>query len=308
MVIDDCKNRAVGTRATHLFSILVLALCSCTPTTPDPSRKDGAAIPDPAKTVEPTAKEITNSVGMKLNWIPPGRFVRGYKRTEPGLSLMYDVEITHGFFIGVFEVTQDEYELVMGKNPSAFATEGARKDKVVGIDTRRFPVETVSWHDATEFCAKLSEKEIKTYRLPTDAEWEYACRGGARDFTHFHVGDTITAKDANISPENLAEWVKSPKKPVSVGSYAPNGFGLCDMHGNVSEWCHDWYQSDYDSKRSSPIDPVNNKPGDARVIRSGHFGLRPEFCISGFRSRDLPDLRADFLGFRVVLAFPWKEK
>src|SRR5262249_51308410 len=146
------------------------------------------------------------------------------------------------FYLGVYEVTQKEYKAIMGTNPSFFSKDGKGADKVKGLNTDNFPVETVSWQDAQDFLKKLNEREKGTlgewkYSLPTEAQWEYACRGGAASYKKYHFGDTISAKEGKFN--------NTKGRTEKVGSYAANAFGLHDMHGNVWEWCLDHYDQDY---------------------------------------------------------------
>ena len=185
--------------------------------------------------------EITNRIGMKLKLIPAGEFMMGSPESvddaDDRAKPQHKVRITKPFHLGVHEVTQAEYEKVMGKNPSNF--KGARN-----------PVEQVSWKDAVEFCKRLTAKESMTYRLPTEAEWEYAYRAGTT--TRYSFGD---------DPASLGEYAwygdNSEKKTHPVGEKKPNTWGLHDMHGNVWEWCADWYDRDYyaDSPADDPLGP-----------------------------------------------------
>jgi formylglycine-generating enzyme required for sulfatase activity len=272
---------------------------------------------DPEKN-EPSGKVITNSIGMKLVYIPPGKFVMGSPRSEQeqakkdsrtggewaAQEIQHEVAITKGFCMGVYAVTQEEYEIVTGKNPSWFSATGGGKEDVAGLDTRRFPVETVSWNDATEFCRKLSQREGKTYRLPTEAEWEYACRAGTK--TAFSFGDTISTDQANYNGNavfgNGRKGVYR-ERPMPVGTFPPNAFGLYDMHGNVNQWCQDWYDKDY-YKKSPRNDPVNETGSEMRVLRSGSWGSYPGICRSANRSGSTPDYRNRTIGIRVVMLLP----
>ena len=266
---------------------------------------------------EPAGKVITNSIGMKLVYIPPGEFLMGSPRSEQeqckkdsgqggwaAQEIQHEVAITKGFCIGVYAVTQEEYEIVMGKNPSWFSATGGGKNDIAGLDTRRFPVENVSWNDATEFCRKLSEKERKTYRLPTEAEWEYACRAGTK--TAFCFGNTMSTDQANYNGNavfgNGHKGVYR-ERPMPVGRFPANAFGLYDMHGNVGQWCQDWY--DYNYYRKSPRnDPVNETRGELRVLRSGYWASYPSICRSANRGGSTPDYRNYGFGFRVVMTLP----
>ncbi len=266
----------------------------------------------------PSGEPITNSIGMKLVYIPPGKFVMGSPKSEQEQSkkdsrtggewaaqeIQHEVAITKGFYLGVYSVTQEEYETAMGKNPSWFSATGGGKDDVAGLDTRRFPVETVSWNDAAEFCRKLSQNEGKTYRLPTEAEWEYACRAGTK--TAFSYGDTISTDQANYNGNAVfgnGHKGLFRERPVQVGSFPANAFGLYDMHGNVNQWCLDWYDFNY-YRKSPKSDPVNETPSEMRVLRSGSWGSYPGICRSANRSGSTPDYRNRTIGFRVVMTLP----
>jgi len=198
-----------------------------------------------------TKVEIENSLGMKLRLLPPGEFKMGSPPSEAdrrGDEIQHRVRITKPFYLGVYEVTQREYQNVMGNNPSHYSPGAAGKDQVRGLDTDQFPVENVSWDDAVEFCRKLSalaaeQTAGRVYRLPTEAEWEYACRAGTT--TPFHVGDKLNGQQANYDGQHpFATNGGGPflGRPTEVGSYAPNPFGLRDMHGNVAEWCWNWHE------------------------------------------------------------------
>jgi len=248
-----------------------------------------------------SGKVKTNSIGMKLVWIPPGEFMMGSRDSAAEVARRGDTEarysthehpqhpvkISQGFSMGIHEVTQAQYEAVMGTNPSRFKG-------------NNLPVETVSWDDATEFCGKLSQKEGKTYRLPTEAEWEYACRAGTR--TPFSLGETISATQVNYDGNftyGSGSKGQYRESAMPVGSFQPNAFGLYDMHGNVFEWCQDWYEEDYYSE-SSKIDPKGPQSGSARVRRGGSWIHGPWHCRSANRSWHMPGVTLYFAGFRVL--------
>lgn len=256
---------------------------------------------------------INNDIGMKLTLIPPGKFLMGSPTDEEGREedeTLHPVEITRPYYLGVYEITQEEYERVMGKNPSWFAPRPKEsKQNVEGLDTSRFPVEWLAIEDAEEFCRKLSElpaekKAGRAYRLPTEAEWEYACRAGTG--TPFYTGKSLSTKQANfdgLRPYYGAEKGSYLQRTTTVGSYDPNPFGLYDMAGNVWEWCADNYAAYDPSKR---IDQVGErKPGlsrqlfrggswyfDARYSRAAERGHRAMEALSHDRCNDV--------GFRVV--------
>jgi formylglycine-generating enzyme required for sulfatase activity len=187
----------------------------------------------------------------------------------------HEVTLTKPFYMGKYEVTQEQWESVMGNNPSY------RK-------TAKYPVTNVSWEDCQEFIKKLNEKTKGGYRLPTESEWEYACRAGTT--TAYSFGDKITPKDANYRDSE-------PLKAVAVGSYKPNAFGLYDMHGNVWEWCEDW-KADYPN--GAVTDPNGPANGRGRVLRGGSFGVKGWNARSSVRDGFMPTYRNLLIGFRLA--------
>jgi formylglycine-generating enzyme required for sulfatase activity len=240
------------------------------------------------------AKEITNSTGMKLVLIPKGAFTMRSEIEEERASNneeQYQVTISKHYYLGVTEVTQGQYEKVMGTNPSRF-----QGNKVQG-DSSNLPVEQVSWEDAVEFCKKLSDlpeerKAGRVYRLPTEAEWEYACRAGSRSFYSF-----------GASSKSLGDYAwfvgNSGLQTHPVGEKKANAWGLHDMHGNVVEWCSDWYGK---YPKGAVSDPGGPDEGSGRVERGGYFGGGAQFCRSAFRYGRVPSYRGGCLGFRVALS------
>jgi len=233
----------------------------------------------------PAGMEVTNSIGMKLRLIPAGEFMMGSPGTESDREddeTQHRVTITKPFYLGETEVTQEQYEKVMGTNPSEF------KDP-------QNPVETVSWDDAVEFCRKLSAMPAEKtkgyeYRLPTEAEWEYACRSGTT--TAYGFGDDASRLgDYGWFEDN------SGSKTHPVGEKKPNGWGLYDMHGNVYEWCQDRY-GNYPS--GSATDPTGATSGSDRVLRGGSWFNYAGYCRSASRHWLTPVYRSDDLGFRVL--------
>jgi formylglycine-generating enzyme required for sulfatase activity/serine/threonine protein kinase len=236
--------------------------------------------------------ESTNSIGMKLVLIPRGEFMMGSPAAEQGRNpdeTQRKVTLTKSFQIGKYEVTQLQYEQVMGINPSEFKS----------VDN---PVEQVSWDDAVAFCAKLSalpaEQKIgRVYRLPTEAEWEYSCRAGTTSAYSF--GD-----DGN----NLGDcaWFSenSTGKTHHVGRKQANSWGMYDTHGNVWEWCQDWYAIDSGGATSDPIGPVS---GASRVFRGGGWYHTPSICRAARRSYEKVSHRSNHLGLRVVCDFSIQE-
>jgi formylglycine-generating enzyme required for sulfatase activity len=257
---------------------------------------------------------LENTLRMKLALIPPGEFQmgspvdeipRGDRDVSPYNEWPHRVRITQPFLLGVYEVTQREWEELMGSQPSWFSSNGDGKDKVSGLDTSRFPVEQVSWEEATEFCRKLSQREGKPYRLPTEAEWEYACRAGTT--TTFHFGNLLNGDKANVNgnyPYGTNTKGRFLERPGPVGSYSGNAFGLYDMHGNVSEWCNDWYDGDYyGSSNASGADPMGPSEGSRRVQRGGSWSWGAEGCRTASRGSDAPTHRGHYVGFRLALSF-----
>ncbi len=252
------------------------------------------------------AKAITNSIGMKLARIAPGKFVMGSPADEVHRNsdeTQHEVAITRPFYLGVHEVTQGQYQKVMGVNPSFFAKNGGGKQRVENKDTAVYPVERISWLDAVEFCKKLSAKEGKIYRLPTEAEWEFACRAGTKSV--FHLGNDFNSNLANINGLSYSAYGKEEAGPfhrstVTVGGYKGNDFGLFDMHGNVQEWCADWYADDY-YKNSPKDDPQGPKDGTERVMRGGGWPSSAKACRSAARNHLPPEEKNYTSGFRVVM-------
>ena len=213
-------------------------------------------------------EDLGKEVKIDLVLIPAGRFMMG----DPGKD--HEVTITQPFYMAKYEVTQEQWESVMGSNPST-KTKGAK-----------LPVTDVSWADCQDFIKKLNDKTKGGYRLPTEAEWEYACRAGTK--TAYSFGDVISKADANYDGETI--------KPV--GNYKPNAFGLYDMHGNVWEWCNDWF-ADYDPKDNK--DPQGVSSGERKVVRGGSFFLNESFSRSFTRGDgDAPTIRNNYDGLRLV--------
>jgi formylglycine-generating enzyme required for sulfatase activity len=196
----------------------------------------------------------------------------------------------------------------MGVNPSYFSETGGGRDRVKGQDTRRFPVEYVSWQDAVEFCRRLADlpeekRAGHQYRLPTEAEWEYSCRGGASSVTPFYFETPSTsASSLQANFEGNYPYGGAPtgpylKRTTTVGSYKPNAFGLYDMHGNVWEWCRDWYGEYPGEKVSDPFGPAQ---GSSRVFRGGCWDSYGSFCRAALRSRNPPVYQISGLGFRLA--------
>ncbi|MCL4181519.1 MAG: formylglycine-generating enzyme family protein [Verrucomicrobia bacterium] len=256
-------------------------------------------------------RAVTMEPPANMVFIPPGTFRMGSPTNEEGRwdgeGPQTAVTISRGYWMGKYEVTQGEYEAVMGSNPSWFngdRTEQGYSD--YGTDLSR-PVEKVTWDDSTEYCAKLTQRERlagriapnSVYRLPTEAEWEYACRGWTS--TRFSYGD-----DPGYTNLTNYAWYgdNSEGQTHPVGQKLPNPWGLHDMHGNVLEWCRDWW-GDYAG--GIALDPQGPASGSPRVVRGGFWdywldwGL-PGDCRSAYRDYSCPESRYSIIGFRVVLA------
>jgi formylglycine-generating enzyme required for sulfatase activity len=257
-----------------------------------------------------SAREFTNSVGMKLVRIPMGTFEMGAPESETGREAdetpRHQVTITADFFLGTCEITQSQYEQVMGAHDFAFSKRGRKAAAVTSMDTSNFPAENVSREQAEEFCRKLSQvpeerEHRRIYRLPTEAEWEYACRAGST--TAFHHGKKLDVQQANFDsrqPYGEAETVEPADRPKPVGSYPANAFGLFDMHGNVREWVADGYEDRYD--RAALKDPLV-APADRRaVMRGGCWFDAGKECRSAARKDADPNRGYAYTGFRVALS------
>jgi len=232
---------------------------------------------------------LGNGVTLEMVEIPGGTFIMGSPENEAGRNSNESPEhqvTVPSFFMGKYQLTQAQYQAIMGSNPSAF--KGNNR-----------PVEQVSWNDAVKFCEKLSQKTGKNYRLPSEAEWEYACRAGTT--TPFYFGESITTDLANYN--GYYTYASAPKgqyrkQTTDVGSFPPNAFGLYDMHGNVWEWCQD-----------DSINSYNNAPTDGsaltgrsstKLLRGGSWNDHPGNCRSAYRYGYYLDGNGSNLGFRVV--------
>jgi formylglycine-generating enzyme required for sulfatase activity len=230
-----------------------------------------------------------NGLKLKLCWCPPGTFTMGSPAGESGRysdENQVSVTLSRGFWLGKYEVTQGEWQAVMGSNPSGFSSSSSQA-----------PVETVSWDEATEFCRKLTEQEHQAgrlpadweYRLPTEAQWEYACRAGST--TRYAFGDSESELD-----KYAWYYINSGSKTHSVGEKQPNGWGLHDMYGNVWEWCRDWYSYTL----PGGTDAEGPATASDRVHRGGSWYISAAYCRSAPRGRDSPEDRSDDLGFRLA--------
>ena len=225
-------------------------------------------------------EQIDLGKGIKLEMvlIPAGKFKMGSPASEVGRvdnETQHEVTFTKPFYMGKYEVTQEQWEAVMGNNPSA-------------VKGEKLPVTMVSWNDCQDFIKKLNAKTNGRYRLPTEAEWENACKAGTN--VGYSFGDNLLKSDANYGDKQLGST-------KAVGSYKPNAFGIFDMHGNVWEWCEDWF-GDYPA--GGVIDPKGLAMGETRVLRGGSFADRSSNIRSAFRSVYTSIFRNYIIGFRLA--------
>lgn len=334
----------------HLLSALILTFPGCSDVTVPSSHPltNTQSTPD----VAARTREITNSLGMKLLLIPHGSFQMGSPANESGRyegeGPQHRVEITHDFYLARFPVTRGQFRQFVedarytteaesdgkggwGYEPTADGKGGFPQKPVftwrhTGFQqTDDHPVVNVTWNDAQAFCQWLSRKEAKPYRLPTEAQWEYACRAGTT--TRFYSGDADADlhRVANVADRSLAaRWDHSGlhnpdfKKALiawlaqvpwsdgfpftsPVGQFPPNPWGLCDMHGNVFQWCADYSDPHYYAA-SPTLDPPGPPHGNARVLRGGSWLDYPAYCRSAYRGALNPADRWHVTGFRVALA------
>ena len=232
---------------------------------------------------------LTNQIAIRMKWIEPGRFVMGRKnRFDENYKNPFTIELKSGFWIGIYEVTQEQWAAVMRNNPSKFKNSGMNA-----------PVENITWEDADWFCKKLNAIEKKArripegyeYGLPTEAQWEYACR--ARSDSVFNNGNSSEAL-------SYAAWYKSNSKSIThtVGQKKPNKWKLYDMHGNVWEWCNDWYGG-YPAKIE--FDYLGPATGKVRICRGGSWNTISKDCSSTYRNYNRPLFKSSAVGFRLSL-------
>ena len=256
----------------------------------------------------PREEEFTNSIGLRLRRIEPGSFTMGASRTPLPDALApkphlrngdfdehpaHTVRLTKPFYVGVFEVTNAQYEQFDPEHRQFRGKLGFSKDDNEAVTF-------VNWLDATRFCQWLSKKEGRPYRLPTEAEWEYSCRAGT--VTQYHTGDALSPE---FLKNPIRSWFPDPVRAgkegavsLVVGQSPANAWGLHDMHGNLEEWCHDWY-GPYDN--GEQVDPVGRAAGDFRVTRGGSHSTEPYYLRSANRMGALPEDKHWLIGVRVVL-------
>jgi formylglycine-generating enzyme required for sulfatase activity len=247
---------------------------------------------------KPISLPLSGDVSLELLPVPTGSFMMGSPADEPGRyndETRHEVTISKPYWMGKYEVTQAQWEAVMGNNPSE-------------IKGAKLPVENVSWDEAMAFCKKLTEQERTAgrlpegyrYTLPTEAEWEYACRAGTT--TPFSTGNNFTAEQGNYDgriPYNRNATREYRKMTTEVGSFPANAFGLYDMHGNVGELCRDW---DGAYPTGSVTDPTGARTGSARIARGGSWYSNARSCRSAYRAAVTSGARSSNYGFRVALS------
>ena len=251
------------------------------------------AAPGARMSIEPAdlCRTITLPGGatMEMIYCPPGEFMMGSPLSEVGRGydeILHRVMLTKGFWLGKYAVTQRQWESVMGSNPSRFACDN-------------LPVDNVSWDDCQEFIGKVNAQLKCGARLPTEAEWEYACRAGTN--TAYSWGNALNGDKANcvgFIPCGTDVPGVDLDRTVEVDRYAPNPWGFYCMHGNVWEWCSDWYRVDY-YKHSPLNDPQGPSYGSYRVVRGGSWFNAARFCRSATRDKHDPDFPYYFYGFRL---------
>jgi len=255
----------------------------------------GPAGQHPPSNPTPGARWADPVSGVEFVWIPPGVFQMGSPNSEADRSSdegpRHWVKLSRGFWLGRTEVTQGQWRAVMGNNPARFQ------------NGDNHPVEQVSWDDCQTFVRKLNGKAGRQlYRLPPEAEWEYACR--AETGTAFHYGNSLDASQANFdgnNPYGGAAKGEYRQKTTPVASFRPNAWGLCDMHGNVYEWCQDWYgEKYYSTVISVATDPQGPASGKSRVLRGGSWVDGGRGCRSANRDGYQPDNRYSFIGIRLA--------
>jgi formylglycine-generating enzyme required for sulfatase activity len=266
-----------------------------------------------------------NNVLVEMVQIASGNFTMGSANTDDwGAQPPHSVTLTKGFWMGKYPVTQEQYLAVMGVNPSWFHGGSGREPALGEVQGRR-PVENVTWYDAIEFCNKLSDMEglepVYTitgrypvsgypiiggtvtadfnkngYRLPTEAQWEYACRAGTK--TAYNTGsDTITNDTGWYTDNSSTDGTSGNRRTREVGKKPANAFGLHDMHGNVYDWCWDWYDDYTDTAKT---DPLGGASGTSRVRRGGSWYTDGVYINSLFRDENPPSLGDSINGFRLV--------
>jgi formylglycine-generating enzyme required for sulfatase activity len=290
---EDIRKADRSTRTADLRA-KITALLALQPQRED-LRRLLATLPD-----EPNPGDVfTNALGIRFAWIPSGTFVMGSPPDEEGHQpneRRHKVTLTRGFSMGVTLVTQGQWLAVMGSNPSKFRDDYQPSQMTLLMQkllkknpdllrAENRPVDSVSWEDCQEFCRRLGQKDGRKYRLPSEAEWEYACRAGTT--TAYYLGTSLLTDQANFGNQR--------RQTTPVSRFPSNPWGLYDMHGNVWQWCADAYS---DAPRGDEKDPLETRGMD-RVLRGGCWGVGAVLCRAAFRFRGAPAGRNAFLGVRV---------
>lgn len=239
------------------------------------------------------AVELADGQRIELVWVEGGTFTMGNNRATGGVRHNYEAsrpehQVTvHGYYIARYEVTQGQWSAVMGENPSKFTGDG------------RLPVEQVSWSEAQQFVTMLAQATGQRFRLPTEAEWEYAARGGGHSLRNPYPGCTRQQLEDHV-------WfcVNSDRHTHPVGSLAPNELGLYDMGGNVAEWCSDW-MAPYSADEQN--NPRGAGDGESRVLRGGHYNSVSDACTVYDRSWYVPTAKSEYHGLRLAMDPPEDE-
>ncbi len=289
---DEVEVDAGGRKA-----VLVRLVPDAIPAKPGPDK-----VPVGKELPKPGTVDLGSGVKMEFVLIPKGKFKMGSPKDEKDRNpfengfdeAQHEVEITKSFYLAKYPVTQEQYAAIAGMNPSVFSATGGRNAQVEGLNTKPFPVENVTWNDAKAYCVDLTkrDKQGRTFRLPTEAEWEYACRAGTQ--TVYFFGD---------DPQRLGDYAwyqdNANGRPHPVGEKKPNTWGLYDMHGNVWQWCEDYYGpyeglNDKDPLRSS------KHSEDLRVVRGSSWIYQAQDCRAAIRRWNVPGDRFNEIGFRVA--------
>jgi formylglycine-generating enzyme required for sulfatase activity len=281
------------------------------PSTKEPDKNKPPPPFQPDEQPHVVTVDLAGGVAMEFVLIPKGTFQMGSPPEEKernswekkfDAEKQHDVEITKPFYLGTYPVTQEQYQALMKDNPSAFQEGKRDAANVTGLDTRQFPVEGVSWNDAQAFCRKMREadRQGRPFRLPTEAEWEYACRAGTT--TPFYFGSVLNGKEANCNgnkPYGTEDKGANKERTTKVGEYGKNQWGLSDMHGNVNQWCEDYYGPYNDDLTfTDPLRAVKYS-GDRRVLRGGTWMNDAKYCRAASRLSNAPGYQY-MTGFRVA--------
>ena len=281
------------------IGLLMASTFGCQQIEPAPAIREGTRVAEAFSGSK--AGEQREAVGIPLCWCPPGKFIMGSPRNEPERRPDEDqveVTLTKGFWMAKYETTQGQWKKAAGLLPGPLTVELPEGDD--------YPVGNVNFAEAETFCRALTEMGRRSgelpwnweFRLPTEAQWEYACRAGTKTATAF--GDTLSSRQANFKgkPYNGTEQGPVLGRAAKVGSYPPNAWGLHDMHGNTFEWCRDWYYT----RLPGGMDPdLHEAKAKSRVRRGGCWADEGWPCRSAFRLRFEPERRYDHIGFRVAL-------